>query len=589
MPASENDPSSGLSNEGALLGLHDNGPTDVHPGANAETQTLEATEAGLTSVAKAWDEAVDADGGPRPAYVAALAAIAALSDDERAARQERAEAMETAEGITFRVSGEDEPRIFPTDFIPRIIDADTWADLSAGLEQRARALNAFLDDIYGPRRIIEAGVVDADDIERSPGYVDEGRLQPSGSVRAHICGMDLVCADGRWLVLEDNLRVPSGVVFSHFLRAMANDTFADVISEYDLLDPRDGFAMLRETLQAAAPAHAANPDDPGLALVSTGEGDSAWFEHRRIAEFVGMPVCTPADLCVVDGRLHLQDATTLCPLDVVYARIEKDQLFAALGCDGQPLGPGLEDALARHRLAFVNAFGNGVGDDKAVYALVPDMIRFYLDEEPLLEQVPTDLCHKPGKVEEVIARLDERVVKPVDGYGGAGITIGPECSPAELDERAEQLRTHPDHFIAQDIVRLSTLPTYAADESGRTCIHPRHVDLRAFVHVRATEQPGSAPGESGEPSVLDARKLSAHTVPAALTRTAPAGSLIVNTSRGGGGKDTWILRSPAPTAPAAASSQTPSETAVGADRGDAATAASGDVPGPDDSAAPRRS
>ena len=191
-------------------------------------------------------------------------------------------------------------------------------------------------------------------------------------------------------------------------------------------------------------------------------------------------------------------------------------------------------------------------------------------------------------VAEAIVKRDLPIVFST-GYGGAGITIGPECSPAELDERAEQLRAHPDHFIAQDIVRLSTLPTYAADESGRTCIHPRHVDLRAFVHVRATKQPGSAPGESGEPSVLDARKLSAHTVPAALTRTAPAGSLIVNTSRGGGGKDTWILRSPAPTAPAAASSQTPSETAVGADRGDAATAASGDVPGPDDSAAPRRS
>ena len=521
---------------------------DEHAAAmQAATGTvMPATAVGLTSLAAAWDEAVDAEGNPRAHYVAAMAALASLGDDELAERQSRAEAMAEAEGITFRVSGEDEPRIFPTDFFPRIITAETWQHLCAGLEQRARALNAFLDDIYGPRRIVEAGVIAAADVDRSPGYVEEGRLQPPGAVRAHVCGMDLVCTDGgRWFVLEDNLRVPSGIVFSHFLREMATETFGDVSAHYDMHSPRDGFAMLRETLRAAAPRNAQNADGPQLALVSTGASDSAWFEHRRIAEFVGMPVCTPDQLAVIDGRLHHRDETgTPRPLDVVYARIEKNQLFSADGFDGEPLGPGLQDALAGRRLAVVNAFGNGVGDDKAIYALVPDMIRFYLDEEPMLEQVPTDLCHEPGKVEEVIERLGERVVKPVDGYGGAGITIGPECTPEELRERARELREHPERFIAQDIVRLSTLPTHGPDESGHPTTHPRHVDLRVFVQVRAAI-PRTLGADVPQGGSIGAHDMTAHTVPAALTRTAPAGSLIVNTSRGGGGKDTWILRDPA--------------------------------------------
>lgn len=512
------------------------------------TEPLDASRVDAVAKEQAsgvWDEAVDANGDPRPAYRHVMSALAALTNDDLAQRQTRAEAMEAEEGITFRVTGEAEPRIFPTDPIPRIIDADTWATLSAGLEQRARALNAFLDDVYGPRRIIEAGIVDAEDVDGAPGYVDEGRLQPLGGVRAHVCGMDLVCNDaGEWLVLEDNLRVPSGIVFSHFLREMAGETFGDVLAEHDVHDPREAFAMLRATLTAAAPANAAHRDAPSLALVSTGASDSAWFEHRRIAEFVGMPVCTPDQLAVVDGRLHLRDdqgATR--PLDVVYARIEKDQLFAAEGFDGAPLGPGLEDALAGRRLAFVNAFGNGVADDKAIYAYVPQMIRFYLDEEPLLAQVPTDLCHRPGVAEKVIERLHERVVKPVDGYGGSGITIGPESTQEELDERARELREHPGRFIAQDVVRLSTLPTFALDEHGEPRVHARHVDLRAFVHVRATD----APRPDGP---LGADAMTAHAVPAALTRTAPAGSLIVNSSRGGGGKDTWILRRPAASDPA---------------------------------------
>ena len=545
-PSDESATNSPLANadlSDATLPTYDADPEAAHP----ETAELFAAYHVDPSASVAWDEALFSDATARPHYACAAEKLTAIGMDELAVRQQRAEAMEEEEGITFRVSGQDKPRIFPMDFIPRIITADTWAYLCEGLEQRARALNAFLDDVYGAQRIVKAGIIDAEDITRAPGFMDEGYLQPPGSVRANICGMDLVCTDeGRWLVLEDNLRVPSGIVFSHFLRRIHTELFSDVMADYDMHDPSEGFAMLRETLLAALPSNAKNPQNPQLAVVSVGESDSAWFEHRRIAEFMDVPVCTPSDLAVIDGYLHYRDAQgETHPLDVVYARIEKDLLFAADGFDGKTLGPTLEDAVANRRLAFANAFGNGVGDDKAIYAHVPEMIRFYLGEEPLLDQVPTCLCHKPGEVDAVLERLDEVVVKPVDGYGGSGITIGPECSKEELTVRAEELKTNPEHFIAQDIVRLSTLPTYGPDVHGEVNIHPRHVDLRAFVHVRPASV-GAAPttDDSGTAAGVSAHDLTAHTVPAGLTRTAAAGSLIVNTSRGGGGKDTWILRAP---------------------------------------------
>ncbi|MBF0581400.1 circularly permuted type 2 ATP-grasp protein [Corynebacterium sp. ED61] len=491
--------------------------------------------------AKLWDEALFADGTPRPRYAFAMEKFAEIGLQELDERNARAEDLEREEGITFRVTGENEPQVFPMDFIPRIINAETWTFLSEGLEQRARALNAFLDDVYGPKKIVEAGVVDEFDLQRAPGYEDSGFLQPTGSVRAQVCGMDLVCTDeGRWYVLEDNLRVPSGITFSHSMRKISRELFGEVMEGYDMHDPEEAFPMIRETMRASVPQNAKNPQDPQLAVVSIGDTDSAWFEHQRIAEMIGAPVCTPDQLAVIDGYLHYRDAEGQeRPLDVVYIRITKEQLFEATGFNGEKLGPGLEQALNGHRVLFANAFGNGVGDDKAIYAYVPQMIRFYLDEEPLLDQVPTCLCHKPGEVDAVLSRLGEVVVKPVDGYGGNGITIGPECSDEVLAQRAEELKDNPEGYIAQDVVRLSTLPTYGEDTTGNKVIHPRHVDLRAFVHVRPAQSEQEA---SDQP--VNAHRLTAHTVPAGLTRTAAAGSLIVNTSRGGGGKDTWILQNP---------------------------------------------
>ncbi|MGV0397154.1 circularly permuted type 2 ATP-grasp protein [Corynebacterium suicordis] len=502
-----------------------------------------------------WDEALFTDGTPRPRYVFAMEKLAEIGLQELEKRNEKIVELERQEGITFRVTGEEEAQVFPMDFIPRIISEETWAFLSAGLEQRAKALNAFLDDVYGPKKIVAAGIIEEEDLQRAPDYNEDGYLQPVGSVRAQVCGMDLVCTDeGRWYVLEDNLRVPSGITFSHSMRKIQTELFGEVMDGYDVHDPADAFPMIRETMAASVPRNAKDPQNPQMALVSIGDSDSAWFEHRRIAELIGVPVVTPPQLAVIDGYLHYQDEQgQQHPLDTLYARIEKEQLFSAEGFNGEVLGDGLKDALAGERLIFANAFGNGVGDDKAIYAFVPQMIRFYLGEEPLLDQVPTCLCHKPGEVDAVLERLDEVVVKPVDGYGGNGITIGPECSEEALQERARELKANPERYIAQDVVRLSTLPTYGTDTSGNSTIHPRHVDLRAFVHVRPAQPNGSSAGHAGDngdaaglasdtKDAVDAKNLTAHTVPAGLTRTAAAGSLIVNTSRGGGGKDTWILK-----------------------------------------------
>ena len=246
----------------------------------------------------------------------------------------------------------------------------------------------------------------------------------------------------------------------------------------------------------------------------------AWFEHRLIAQRTGLPLVTPDRLTFRDGVLHYRAGRDLHRVDVMYARIDEDMLLSSPGDEGIPLRDGLLDALGAGRLTIANALGNGVADDKAVYASVPAMIDFYLGETPILEQVPTYLCADRTQRDLVLDRLGELVVKPIDGYGGLGITIGPECSEAELSARRKDLLTRPEGFIAQEVVPLSTLPTFDGTRMQR-----RHVDLRAFAHIRR---------EGG--------RTTAHAVPAGLTRVAPAGSMIVNSSRGGGGKDTWIMR-----------------------------------------------
>ena len=466
-----------------------------------------------------WDEAVEEGGAPRADYTAVMEVLDRVGTVRLRSRQVMSEQEASVAGVTFRVTGQQRPQAFPMDFVPRIITPTVWAELSAGIEQRARALDAFLDDIYGEREFVRAGHLVPEDLDRAPGHRGTGRVQPPGRTRAHICGIDLVCGDdGRWFVLEDNVRVPSGIAFSHALRQMTTSLFGDLTGGVDLHSPDQAFPMIRETLQAAAPPAAG--DDPQLAVVSSGPSDSAWFEHRLIATRTGLPLVTPDRLTFRDGVLHHHDGRRLHRVDVLYARIDEDMLLSSPGFDGTLLRDDLLEAIGGDRLTVANALGNGVADDKAVYSHVPAMIDFYLGEKPLLDQVPTYLCADRTQRDLVLDRLGELVVKPIDGYGGLGITIGPECSEAELAARREDLLTRPEGFIAQEVVPLSTLPTFDGTRMQR-----RHVDLRAFAHVRT---------EGG--------RTTAHAVPAGLTRVAPAGSMIVNSSRGGGGKDTWILR-----------------------------------------------
>lgn len=279
----------------------------------------------------------------------------------------------------------------------------------------------------------------------------------------------------------------------------------------------DGVARsLRETLEAAAPPAAADRG-PSVVLLSSGPTDSAWFEHRMLAEEMGIPVALTTELIVVDGQVSLHREGMHTGVDVLYLRIGEETLVHALGGDGRPLGASLLEAVDRGTLALANAPGNGVGDDKAVYAYVAAMTEYYLGERPLLASVPTYLCGDPEQREHVLAHLGQLVVKPVDGYGGEGVLIGPHATAEQLAATARQVRTAPHRWIAQDVVPLSTLPCFDGDALG-----PRHVDLRAFVFT-------------GE----DVR-----VAPVALTRVAPEGSMIVNSSRGGGSKDTWLLAEP---------------------------------------------
>lgn len=493
----------------------------LEPEASANARQLYATYVDTSSdvLGRIWDEAIANDGLPRPGYTKALQHFAELGTEELGRRmQQMADAAEEA-GVYIRVTGTDTHQPFPVDFVPRIIEAEQWAELSRGIEQRARALNAFLVDIYGEQRIVAAGILDAEDLAHVPGYDYETGSAATTDVRAHISGVDLVCDHtGRWVVLEDNLRVPSGAAFSVAQRRMMEKVFPELVAQHELEDPGEIYEMLRETFLAAGAAEA--PEQPAIGVLSIGPHDSVYFEHELIARKIGAPILTPDKLAVVNGYLHYRDGDDSGRLDVVYARIGQDELFEATGYDGQVLGPGVRDALRGGRLALANAFGNGVADDKSIYPYVPQMIEFYLEETPLIDQVPTLRCSDPQTCQYVIAHVDELVVKPVDGYGGAGITIGPLASPEELEARRAELRENPELFVAQGVVNISTLPTFDAES-----MQQRHVDLRAMVHLRSVD---------GD--------VQAVAVPACLTRTAPARSLVVNSSRGGGGKDTWILR-----------------------------------------------
>jgi carboxylate-amine ligase len=502
--------------------------TDVVDGLLAATQDTNLPFAQTTTVAApqllanyrptSFDEAVSEDGRVLPQYGWMFRTLSRMGTRGMAAAEQALHTEQRARGVTFRVDDEPE-RLFPLDLIPRIITADDWADLTAGLSQRVRALEAFLRDVYGERRIIDDGVVPAAVVEEAPGRSRLGTLVPEDAVRVAVAGIDLVRdrAD-HWLVLEDNLRVPSGMAYSIMSRRLIRSAMPDLEAPTGVVALEDVPRRLRAALLSAVDRDKAGYDE--VALLSAGPVDSAFFEHQLLADRMGVPVVTPRDLQVTDDGVFLVGEGGRTRLSALYRRIDEQELMESSGADLRPIGRALGSAVRKGTVALLNAFGNGVADDKQTYAYVPEMISYYLSEKPLLDSVPTYPCVDPERRAEVLDRLDELVLKPVNGYGGKGIVIGPHASAQELDDVGAAIRTEPALWVAQDMVSLSTHPTFAGGK-----LQPRAVDLRAFVLQ-------SRRGSATDVDVL----------PAALSRVAPAGSLIVNSSRGGGAKDTWVLR-----------------------------------------------
>jgi carboxylate-amine ligase len=413
------------------------------------------------------------------------------------------------QGMTFGVSGGH--RTFPIDALPRVVASYEWESLVEGLIQRARAIEHFLRDIYGPGNIVREGVMTEEFVRARPGYRPEGRRLPRDAVRAAVCGFDLVREPlGGWRVIEDNVRTPSGLAYAIGLRRLVAEVFPELSEGVALRQPDDVIRLLGDTLRACS-----EKDDPLIVLLSGGPSSSAWFEHRILAEEAGLLLVMPSELEVEGGTVTAGGRS----VDVLYHRLDVE-LADLTGPAGEPLGSVIAEAVADGRLSVVNAPGNGVADDKAMYCYVPDMINFYLGEKPKIPSVPTYRCSDPDECKTVLARLDELVTKPVDGDGGHGILIGPDAGPEELRERAREIREDGDGWVAQETLELSTVPTLAADG-----LEPRFVDLRAFVLLT-----GTGAEDACSPTV-------------ALTRVAPAGSRIVNSSQGGGAKDTWILDS----------------------------------------------
>jgi carboxylate-amine ligase len=465
------------------------------------------------------DEAVAADGTVRPGYTDIVDALNPGGIDGLRSAALDLDRRRVAQGISFiaEIDGEPTEQPFPLDPIPRVIGLDDWNAIRAGLRQRARALNAFLDDVYGPMRIVRAGIVPEAVVRDCPGFLPAAAdLAPGGRPRATVIGFDLLHApSGEWVVLEDNLRVPSGLAYAVANRRTAAEALPVLHPWPGLRSPETVGADLLHALRQAAPPRSPR-QIPHVAVLSDGSSNSAWYEHRLLADLMDVPVVTPADLTGdADGITARVDGRPW-PVDVLYRRLGDDELIA-----GDPVDAAADALLVAAcragTVAVANVPGNGVGDDKAIYAYVHPMIRFYLAEEPLIGDVGTWVLAHPGQYEAVRDRLAELVVKPVDGSGGSGVLIGPDLTEPEIAAMIEQVDAAPNRFIAQDVIRFSCHPTLTRDG-----LRPRHVDLRVFAMA----------GRDGAVVIPDV----------ALSRVAlESEGLLVNSSQGGGSKDTWLI------------------------------------------------
>jgi glutamate---cysteine ligase / carboxylate-amine ligase len=459
-----------------------------------------------------YDEALRWDRRPRATHAGLLSGLCQREPMMLAEHLGHLERLQISAGAVFRPTGSDLPLALPLDLIPRVLAGEEWSKLQGGTAQRARALDAFVRDIYGDRAIVRDGIIPESVVRDSPGYVPASSTAWPGARRTHVCGFDLVRdAEGRWRVLEDNVRVPSGVAYAIQYRRLMRAVIPELMASLELIDPEPATSLLRAMLEESAPPRATG-NALSIALLTAGASDSAYFEHRMLAEAIGAPLVLPADLAVVDDELWYEGMSGRQRIDVLYRRI--DELSFVTGANGAPLGAQLAEAVRAGSLTLANAIGTGVADDKSIYAHVPKFIEYYLGEHPLLEQVPTYHCSCPEQRSEVLRRLHELVIKPVDGYGGADVLIGPHAKEEELARARALIIERPHRWIAQDTISLSTHPTLSGPR-----LQPRHVDLRVFVYY------------GSQPTV----------VPAPLTSVAPHGSLVVNSSRGGGAKDTWVL------------------------------------------------
>ena len=464
-----------------------------------------------------WDEMFDEDGRPRSAYTTLHQALQTLSEEDFESRCAARDRAFRDQGITFSLSGEERP--FPLDLVPRVIPADEWSVIEEGVIQRVRALEMFLSDVYSDGLILADGVVPRALVTTATQFRRSVvGIHPANGVRVHVSGVDLVRGgDGRFYVLEDNLRTPSGISYVIENRRTMARVFPELFTSHRVRQVDSYPARLLEALRAAAPDGVA---DPTVVVLTPGVHNAAYFEHTFLAGQMGVELVEGRDLVCRENVVFMRSTEGDQRVDVVYRRIDDDYLDplhfrsnSLIGC------PGIVNAARFGNVTIANAMGNGVADDKLVYTYVPDMISYYLHEEPVLPNVRTYRLEDADQLQYALERLDQLVFKPVDGSGGHGLVIGPAAEDEQLARTREALVADARGWVAQEVVQLSTSPTHVGDG-----LQPRHIDLRPFA-VNDGERVWVAPG--------------------GLTRVAlPQGSLVVNSSQGGGSKDTWVLAPP---------------------------------------------
>ncbi len=477
-----------------------------------------ATTATTTSMKKsgtpAWDEMFSSPGEARDSYREIHAALAEMTQDELRGRTEALGASYLAQGVTFDFAGEERP--FPLDAVPRVIDQAEWLTVEAGIKQRVRALEAFLADIYGEQNAVKDGVIPARLITSSSHFHRQAAgIDPANGVRIQVSGIDLIRDEhGTMRVLEDNVRVPSGVSYVISNRRVMAQTLPELFVSMRVRPVGDYPHKLLGALRASAPV---GVEDPTVVVLTPGVYNSAYFEHTLLARLMGVELVEGRDLFCSGGRVWMRTTAGPTRVDVIYRRVDDEFLDPLQFRADSMLGsPGLMLAARLGNVTIANAVGNGVADDKLVYTYLPELTKYYLGEEALLQNVQTWRLEEPGQLEEVLDRLDELVVKPVDGSGGKGLVIGPAASKDELAALKASLIKDPRGWIAQPVVQLSTIPTLVDDG-----VRPRHADLRPFA-------------------VNDGKDI--WVLPGGLTRVAlPEGELVVNSSQGGGSKDTWVV------------------------------------------------